>query len=214
LAPAQTRVTEAKGRGDGKKDETGPTRAGREARGKDEPAAKKAATASRDQVAEKERAKEEFARRSMPGDGRRRVTDNRNERPAPAARSAASVRGAVSRELGGGAWLGAELNKGMNAGGGKGDVLGTFRANTEALLPAPPLMVREFAHVRTASKGDLGQDAADTIYWHPVLVLPEGKGTSKFDLPDSVTTYRILVAGHTADGRLGSATREIAVRRP
>jgi hypothetical protein len=80
--------------------------------------------------------------------------------------------------------------------------------------PPPPLMVREFAHEHLTVAADVRSDAAETVYWHPVLVLPDGKGESKFNLSDSVTTIQVLAAGNTLDGRLGSVTAELPVRKP
>ena len=57
-------------------------------------------------------------------------------------------------------------------------------------------------------------DFAETVYWHPVLVLPSGKAEVAFDLSDSVTTYRALAFGHTLDGRLGAVTQTFDARLP
>ena len=54
----------------------------------------------------------------------------------------------------------------------------------------------------------------ETLYWHPVLVLPDGTAEISFDLTDSPTTYQVLVAAHTLDGRLAEATAELSVVKP
>jgi hypothetical protein len=72
----------------------------------------------------------------------------------------------------------------------------------------PPLVAREYAHLRT-SGGKAAEDRAETLYWHPVFVLADGKGEASFDLPDSVTTFQVLAAGHTLDGRLGAVTVDL-----
>ena len=41
--------------------------------------------------------------------------------------------------------------------------------------------------------------------------LPDGTAEISFDLSDSVTTYRVIVAGHTLDGRLAEETVELTV---
>ena len=41
-----------------------------------------------------------------------------------------------------------------------------------------------------------------------------GKGAASFDLSDSVTTFQVLAAGHTQDGRLGAVTLPIESRLP
>ena len=57
-------------------------------------------------------------------------------------------------------------------------------------------------------------DFAETVYWHPVLVLPDGKAEVSFDLCDSVTTFEVTAFAHTLDGRLGSAVKRIESRLP
>jgi hypothetical protein len=79
--------------------------------------------------------------------------------------------------------------------------------------PPPPFVVREYAHqhqTATAERSDL----VDTVYWHPLLVLPGGKGDVSFDLGDSVTTYEVTVFGHTLDGRLGAVKSTFESKLP
>jgi hypothetical protein len=82
--------------------------------------------------------------------------------------------------------------------------------------PAPPMVVREYAHKRpTSGPEETRRDFAETLLWQPVIVLPrDGKATLKFDLSDAINGYRVLVAGHTLDGRIGAATGTIEVRKP
>jgi hypothetical protein len=75
-------------------------------------------------------------------------------------------------------------------------------------------VVREFAHQHKASKDNVRTDFAETLYWHPVLVLADGKGEVAFDLCDSVTTFRVQAFAHTLDGRLGAAQTELESRLP
>lgn len=85
----------------------------------------------------------------------------------------------------------------------------------ETVRAAEPSLVRAYAHTRTADSGsDLRADFTETLYWHPVLVLPNGKADIRFDLCDSQTTFQVLAAGHTLDGRLASVTTELEVRKP
>ncbi|MDY3562348.1 hypothetical protein R5W23_003814 [Gemmata sp. JC673] len=77
----------------------------------------------------------------------------------------------------------------------------------------PPLVVREYAQPRpvAAVLADAGE-SPDTILWQPVVVLPaDGKAVLNFALGDA-RGYRIVVAGHTPDGRLGEARAVIAVQ--
>jgi hypothetical protein len=78
-----------------------------------------------------------------------------------------------------------------------------------------PFVVREYAQQRDPSLGDVRSDFTETVYWHPVLVLPEnGKTTVEFQLSDDIARYQMLVAGHTLDGRIGAITTTIEARKP
>ncbi len=78
-----------------------------------------------------------------------------------------------------------------------------------------PMVVREYAHQRDSNQAaGPRSDFAETLYWHPVLVLPDGRGNVEFDLCDSVTTFQVTAFAHTLDGRLGAATRKIESRLP
>jgi hypothetical protein len=69
-----------------------------------------------------------------------------------------------------------------------------------------PLVVREYAHKHEEKDSAERSDFAETLFWHPVIVLPEGKTSVSFALSDSVTTFQATAFAHTADGRLGAAT--------
>ncbi|HMC64133.1 MAG TPA: alpha-2-macroglobulin family protein, partial [Gemmataceae bacterium] len=84
----------------------------------------------------------------------------------------------------------------------------------DAMQPPEPFVVREYAHHHSQGEAAVRSDFAETIYWHSVLVLPDGKAQVSFDLSDSVTSFQVLAAGHTLDGRLGSATTLISSRKP
>jgi len=78
-----------------------------------------------------------------------------------------------------------------------------------------PFVVREYAHQRDPALGEVRSDFTETVYWHPVLVLPEnGKTTIEFQLSDDIARYEVLVAGHTLDGRIGAVTKMIEARQP
>ncbi len=85
----------------------------------------------------------------------------------------------------------------------------------EQLPPLPgPFAVREYAHVRITGENQARSDFTETLFWHPVLVLPNGKAEVSFELCDSVTTFHVLAAGHTHDGRIGVATGAVESRLP
>ncbi len=73
------------------------------------------------------------------------------------------------------------------------------------VLPAvnEPCVVREYAHRRQPAKDDVRRDFTETIYWQPVLVMPDGRADVSFDLSDSITQFEVLVLSNTADGRFG-----------
>lgn len=79
---------------------------------------------------------------------------------------------------------------------------------------APPLVVRQYAYRHSESANDDRADFAETLYWHPALLIPSQGRSVAFDLSDSVTRYQVLAAGHTLDGRLGSLTTHIESRKP
>ncbi|HTU17909.1 MAG TPA: alpha-2-macroglobulin family protein, partial [Gemmataceae bacterium] len=80
------------------------------------------------------------------------------------------------------------------------------------LWPAMP--VRVFAHPRASGPAEERYDFAETLYWHPVLVLPGGKTEVSFDLCDSLGAFEVTAFAHTLDGRLGSATQTLTSRLP
>jgi uncharacterized membrane protein YgcG len=87
---------------------------------------------------------------------------------------------------------------------------------TEFLPQSLPLVVREYAHVRPAVvEGAAREDFTETLLWQPVLVTnADGKATTSFTLSDAVAPYRVLIAGHSLDGRIGSVSGVIEVRKP
>lgn len=81
--------------------------------------------------------------------------------------------------------------------------------------PAPePLVVREYAHLHTHGESNIRSDFAETLFWQPALILPDGQAEISFELCDSVTTFQVLASGHTLDGRIAEATAELTSRKP
>lgn len=83
-----------------------------------------------------------------------------------------------------------------------------------AVAALPPMPVRVFAHARPAGPAEQRSDFAETLYWHPVLVLPDGKAEISFDLCDSLGSFEVTAFAHTLDGRLGSATQILTSQLP
>jgi anti-sigma factor RsiW len=88
-------------------------------------------------------------------------------------------------------------------------------AEQTALPPLPPLVVREYAH-NPPPPADPTQrsDFTETVFWHPVLVLPGGKTEVSFHLSENVTSFEVTAFAHSLDGRLGSAKHLIESRLP
>lgn len=57
---------------------------------------------------------------------------------------------------------------------------------------------REFAQ-----RNQPGFDAQPTLLWHPNLRLEQGQAQVAFEVPAVPTTYRVLIFGHDAEGRIG-----------
>jgi anti-sigma factor RsiW len=82
-------------------------------------------------------------------------------------------------------------------------------------LPAgQPMIVREYKHVRADGPAEERHDFAETLYWHPVLLLPGGKAEVSFDLCDSLGAFEVTAFAHTLDGRLGAASQVLTSRLP
>ncbi|MBI3653582.1 MAG: carboxypeptidase regulatory-like domain-containing protein [Acidobacteria bacterium] len=61
----------------------------------------------------------------------------------------------------------------------------------------------------------LRQDFPETLVWQPSLVTDAlGRAEIKFNVADSITTWRMAVIGSTADGMIGTATAELRAFQP
>ena len=88
-------------------------------------------------------------------------------------------------------------------------------ALADQLLDELRFPVRQYAHRHTRGEADVRQDFAETLYWQPLLMTDsEGRATIRFDLSDSVTTFRVRVNGHSTDGRIGSGGGDVTSRLP
>jgi hypothetical protein len=63
-----------------------------------------------------------------------------------------------------------------------------------------PAVLRAYMH-RNMQAG--AADSQDTVFWDPLLPAADGTATLRFDLSGSPATYRVLLYGHDAAGRLG-----------
>ncbi len=85
----------------------------------------------------------------------------------------------------------------------------------DQLLDELRFPVREYAHRYKKPADDVRSDFAETLYWNPLLIADsKGQATIRFDLSDSVTTFRVNVEGHTMNGRVGSGGGAVTSRIP
>ncbi len=88
-------------------------------------------------------------------------------------------------------------------------------ALADQLLDELRFPIRQYAHRYTNTASDVRSDFTETLYWQPLLITDStGKATIRFDLSDSVTTFRVSVDGHTNNGRIGSGISGITSRIP
>lgn len=80
---------------------------------------------------------------------------------------------------------------------------------------AEPFIVRVYSHIHPQGMTQVRHDFQETVYWHPVIVLPEeGRDTVTFELGDSVTSYQVTAYAHTLDGRLGTQSLNFQANLP
>ncbi|TWU54535.1 A-macroglobulin complement component [Rubripirellula tenax] len=85
----------------------------------------------------------------------------------------------------------------------------------DQLLDELRFPVRQYAHVHSTSPSDVREDFAETLYWQPLLITDSsGRASIRFDLSDSVTTFRVAVDAHSDSGSIGSFAGKIATRLP
>ncbi|MBI4864750.1 MAG: A-macroglobulin complement component, partial [Candidatus Riflebacteria bacterium] len=77
-------------------------------------------------------------------------------------------------------------------------------------------VVREYAHkIRPGRRPGQRSDFAETLLWKPGLPTDEkGEATAEFDLSDSITTFRAMADGFSADGALGEGDATVESRKP
>ncbi|EMI16929.1 membrane protein containing Alpha-2-macroglobulin, partial [Rhodopirellula maiorica SM1] len=75
--------------------------------------------------------------------------------------------------------------------------------------------VRQYAHRHAVGDPGIREDFAETLYWQPLLITDsEGRASIRFDLSDSVTTFRVSVDAHATSGRIGSFAGAVTSRLP
>ena len=86
-----------------------------------------------------------------------------------------------------------------------------------AEVRAPDFAIREYAHkARPDRRPNDRRDFTETIYWNAGLRTSprDGLAMVEFDLPDSVTTFKVRADAFAGNGALGQGTAEIASLEP
>jgi carboxypeptidase family protein/alpha-2-macroglobulin family protein/A-macroglobulin complement component len=78
-----------------------------------------------------------------------------------------------------------------------------------------PQAMRTAPRPSAASTPRLRQDFPETLVWQPSLVTnADGKAEMKFNVADSITTWRLAVIGSTEDGMIGSTRADLRAFQP
>ncbi|MGA2061875.1 MAG: MG2 domain-containing protein [Thermoguttaceae bacterium] len=75
-------------------------------------------------------------------------------------------------------------------------------------------IVRQYAHQHVAAQPGARDDTAESLFWNPLLIAgADGKLPVSFDLPDSITSFRLQADANGA-ARIGSLRMEISTQIP
>ena len=86
---------------------------------------------------------------------------------------------------------------------------------SDQLLDELRFPVREYAHQHLSTRDDMREDFAETLYWQPLLITDSnGKASIRFDLSDSVTTFKVMADAHSSEGRIGTGGGDVVSRLP
>lgn len=101
---------------------------------------------------------------------------------------------------------------GVRTGSSRLDLPHARRARLEKMFPGGDgVKKRSFADFAL----ELRNLFKSTAYWNPdVAVGKDGKASVEFELPDNLTTYRIMAVVTDGRGRVGSADKKVLVRKP
>lgn len=130
-------------------------------------------------------------------------------KPADADQEEMGERGQSPNELSPASISDSVLEKLLIARGLDPDSLG------DQLLEELRFPIREYAHQHVSTNSRVREDFAETLYWQPLLFTDsQGKASIRFDLSDSVTTFRVMADAHTGNGRIGSGGGDVVSRLP
>ena len=106
----------------------------------------------------------------------------------------------------------AERSLGVRTGTSVLDLPNAKRSRLEAIFPSGDMdksdQIMEYSEA-------LRKLFKSTAYWNPgIQVGTDGKASVEFELPDNLTTYRVMAVVVDTRGRLGSADKQIMVKKP
>ena len=85
----------------------------------------------------------------------------------------------------------------------------------DQLLDELRFPIREYAHRHVSTKSNVREDFSETLSWQPLLITDsQGKASIRFDLSDSVTTFKVMADVHSSDGRIGTGGGDLVSRIP
>lgn len=75
--------------------------------------------------------------------------------------------------------------------------------------------IRQYSHLREKQSTGVRSDFAETLCWNPLMVT-DARGTAviRFDLPDSISQFKVAVDAHSATGQLGSGGGQVMTKIP
>ncbi|MCC9600827.1 hypothetical protein LOC67_09640 [Stieleria sp. JC731] len=79
------------------------------------------------------------------------------------------------------------------------------QALADQLMEELRFPIRQYSHLHRTSEDSVRSDFTETLYWNPLMVTDStGTASIRFDLSDSLTMFKVIVNGHTVDGRIGT----------
>jgi len=113
--------------------------------------------------------------------------------------------------LGGGGAGGIPSDK---PGAGPGGAGGRPPGQQLSELPRNAFVAREYNWHAPRLADGIKPAWGQTLYWHPLKVVPHGEVSIPIEVPPGDATYRFDVFGHDGQGRLGAATLEVRTPLP
>jgi uncharacterized protein YfaS (alpha-2-macroglobulin family) len=100
---------------------------------------------------------------------------------------------------------------GVHTGASQLDLPHSRRARLEKIFPGGD---QDRDELLFADPATLRKLFMSTAYWNPKVEVLDGKAMVEFELPDNLTTYRIMAVVTDETSRVGSGDKQIVVRKP